>query len=125
MQELQEIKDVIVAERGENYLKTHKMLEDSLAKQGEQLKEINHLQSQVLLDSIKIQGKECQLTIIGYHLGKMLSELEGAFDRGEEFSYEFAADYIEAATAAKSLGREGDRIKEVTEWMNSQDSLPW
>lgn len=73
---------------------------------------------------------------IKHHLFKMLDEHEGRWDRKTEenkkspfpeqiFSPEFAGDYIPAAKSAKSLGRKSDRIKEVEEWLNSSDSLPF
>lgn len=89
-------------------------------------KEINRMVTQFLQESInKTQGNEVKRILLD-HLGKMLDEHEAFFDRFGRFeSVEFANDYIEAAKAAKFLGRKVDRIEDVQEWVNSPDSLPF
>jgi hypothetical protein len=73
-----------------------------------------------------VYNKTTQLYILNGHLGKMLDEREAEFsNRGHFESYEHANDYVEAAKAAEVLGRKTNRIKEVTEWLNSEDSLPF
>lgn len=52
------------------------------------------------------------------HLFKMLDEHEGMWDsKGFEPDGTFAQDYIEAATAARLLGRKSDRVEEVKTWL--------
>lgn len=96
------------------------------AKIQERDKEINRMVTQFLQESInKTQGNEVKKILLT-HLGKMLDEHEAIFGRFGQFeSVEFANDYIEAAKAAKFLGRSVDRIEDVQEWVNSPDSLPF
>lgn len=89
-------------------------------------KEIDRMVTQFLQESInKTQGNEVKRILLD-HLSKMLDEHEAIFERFRQFeSVEFANDYIEAAKAAKFLGRKVDRIEDVQEWVNSPDSLPF
>jgi hypothetical protein len=100
---------------------------ETLLKTAETFKaEVDRLNTILLQESInKTQGSEVKRILL-LHLSKMLDEHEEIFGRTGQFeSVEFANDYIEAAKAAKFLGRNIDRIEDVQEWVNSPDSLPF
>jgi len=62
------------------------------------------------------------------HLSNFLDEFECQFDLENNLDFtspEFAEDYIEAATYAKSLGRKATRIEEVRAILDERDFDQW
>jgi predicted site-specific integrase-resolvase len=121
--ELQKVEEVTIALPGAEYLSLRNDFE-TLQIQHSALQE--HVKTSMEYSLKRSHAYEVQQAIMRRHLGKMLDEHEAIFNRFGKFeSVEFASDYIEAATAAKHTGRKDDLIKEVTEWMNSESSLPF
>lgn len=121
--ELQEIKSITIEQTGQNFLHDQELMRAAIERIEDQRKEIDRLNTQLLKASI---GKEAFRSIMLAHLSNMLSEHEGYFNRTGEFeSYEFACNYVEAAKAARELGRKDDLVNDVEDWMNSKYSLPF
>lgn len=134
--ELEQIKEVTITQSGEDYLQqaraekllkdrqeTDRFREDLMMKMMNTIKEYG---DRIIELRDKQMADRVQFDILKGHLTIMVSEHENLFNRDSGFdSVEFAADYIEAAKALKHLGRTGDKIEEVTAWMNDVDSLPF
>jgi hypothetical protein len=121
--ELQKVEEVTIAMPGQDYLSLRADYETLQAKYDATQE---HIKTSLHYSLKRSVSYEVQQTILLNHLGKMLDEHEGYFKHFGKFeSTEFACDYVEAALAAKHLGRKDDLIKEVTDWMNSESSLPF
>lgn len=90
---------------------------------------IEELKDMVLAEQLELQVQTAlegsvTLVIIKDHLDKMLSEHEAIFERFGKFeSYDFADQYCEAALAARALGRQGDLVEPVREWMKKLETV--
>lgn len=130
-------KKVEITKKGDQFLEDQILVEvfkdriEALEKSRDSYKaEVDRITTEALKVSNKyeetIKAKDTQQQLLLTHLSNMLSEHEAEFDRKGNFeSIEFAMNYVEAATAARKLGRVGDRIDYVLEWVNSEDSLPF
>lgn len=90
----------------------------------ELIQELAKSRTNLLVGSIEYeQSKKITLDAL-YHLGRMLDERTGEFNRTGKFeSIEHADDFIAAAQFMERFGRKGDPIEEVKQWKQSGYAL--
>lgn len=85
------------------------------------LEEMRMIVNEMVTDALR---GSITFEIIKKHLSNMLSEHEAFFQLHGKFeSYDFADEYCEAATAARALGRKGDIVNQVQDWMKGLQTV--
>jgi hypothetical protein len=108
----------------ERYMETNEQLILALAKIKAKENSINELISESLKAAIKFQdelsSRDTKIVLFYGLMVPFLQDFEARFDKGDDgISPELADDYMRAARFQKALGRTGDRIEEVQEWVNN------
>jgi hypothetical protein len=122
MQELTEVKEGTVRLTAAEYMDLMKEIRTLEKTKDEALSAGSKLMELSIKKSIEV---ETQRAIMLQHLSNMLDEQEKIFEREGFASTEFAYKYIEAAKAARHLGRKEDLIRFVEELIYSEYSLPF
>ena len=108
----------------ERYMETNDQLILALAKVKAKENSINELITESLQAAIKFQDelsiRDLRIVVLHGLMIPFLQDFEARFDKGDDgISPELADDYLRAARFQKALGRTGDRIEEVQEWVNN------